>query len=283
MNKNEDSSLKRKLEVLADSVLDSSYKVEFERLYDKLGTSRDDLVGSVVGYTMGGENFENSEYADKSMRLTLHLHNLVKGSYHLDKGVTVLEYVLKNNPKTLVDIGYGVPSEYIFDRVSKDLSTTLLDQDKSAEDVSRAIFEARGLDAKKVRYDVHDMDKDDYVGDFDTYVMLDSVEHTVNPDKYLEGLVKNSGKDAKFIFSIPIMKNYEEDGSKVTHFHYAEWLTTDDAVEWLSEKGLEVTDSKLIIPNPDVDYFAYRDYLEASYKCFMVNCQKKKESETENE
>lgn len=268
--------LESKLNNLANTVLENSiYENEFKQLLKQLKVSKKQLIKTVINYTTSGEKFENSKYADILMRLTLHLHNLVEDSYHIEKGKTVLAYVLKNNPRTLVDIGYGIPSEYVFNRLKNNKQITLVDQDKSAEIVSRAIFDIRKLNQKYVKYQNHNMNSNEYIGDYDTYIMLDSIEHSFEPTKYLNQLIEKSPKKSNFIFSIPIMKNYNEDDSKVNHFHYAEWLTVNDAKNWLENTNLQITDSKLLVPNPNIDFFAYKkNSSKPTYKCFMVNCKK---------
>jgi len=268
--------LKEKIVTLAKSVIDNQkYKVEFDLLSKKLNISKDDLIKSIINYNIPNEEFENNEYSNILMRLTLHLHNLIEKSYHIEKGETILKYVLKNNPSSLVEIGYGAPSLYVFDRLKRNKKTTLIEQDESAEIVSKAIFEVRNINQEAVNYEVYDMNTNVSVGDYDTYVMLDSIEHTINPTEYLQQLVRNSKENANFIFTIPIMKNYNEDGSKRNKFHFEEWITTEDAEKWLSENGLEILDKKLILPNLYVDFFAFGDSPKPSYKCFAVNCKKK--------
>jgi SAM-dependent methyltransferase len=275
MNKNKDIGLKRKLEVLASSVLDSTHKEEFGRLSDRFGMKKKDIVDMVLNYTISGGDFENDEYKDVLMRATLHLHNEVDGTYHKKKENFVKNALTYNNSKSFVDIGYGVPSGYIFDAVSRGLEACLLDQDEKAEEFSRELLSIRESANNRVSYDVHDMNNFDYVGNFDSYVMLDSIEHCLNPTKYLEQLVKKSRDDSRFIFSIPLMKLYRDDGSKVNNFHYAEWVNRKDAVDWLEDAGLRILNQELIIPNPDIDFFAYKKSPDKpSYRCFMVNCEK---------
>ncbi len=269
-------NLEIKLNKLANSVLEHRrHKPEFEKLFHSLHISKDELIKSIINYTTNKGNFENSEYANKLMRLTLHLHNLVHGTYHFQKGKIILDYISRNNAGTLADIGFGTPNRYIFNRALKKQPTTLIDQDKSAEITSRAIFEARSINDSTIDYATHNMNTNGYIGDFNTYVLLDSIEHTLNPTRYLQQLVGNSPKHANFIFTIPIMKNTKKDGKKIHHFHHMEWLTTDDATDWLSDRGLNIIEHDLIIPNPSVDFFAYKDSLTPSYKCLAVNCNKK--------
>jgi hypothetical protein len=207
----------------------------------------------------------------------LHLHNEVSGTYHKKKENFVASALKYNNSLSVADIGYGVVSNYVFDSVSRGLEVCLLDQDKEAENFSRELFRLRCIRDKKVSYGVHDMNSFEYVGDFDSYVMLDSIEHCRNPTRYLKQLVGNSRDDSKFIFSIPLMRNYGEDGTKELSFHYIEWLTSKNAVEWLESANLNVLQSKTIIPNLEVDFFAYmNNSSKPSYKCFMVNCEKVK-------
>ena len=146
-----------------------------------------------------------------------------------------------------------MPTYYVFDRIKKKLKTTLIDLDTNAIEFAKSLLDYRVGDEwrKYIDFKIMDMDKLESVGDFDTYILLDSIEHTKNPTKYMQMLVENGPSNANFILSIPIMKVQPE-----THFHYIEWLNDGEAHKWFKEQGLKINRELKAIPNPKVDYFA---------------------------
>lgn len=261
--------IRTKLNNLIDKTLEEQ-KEEFESLFTFFNVSVNDFRNGVLTYTLGiGEDkFENKEYQDVVMRLVLHFHNIVKGTYHLNRHRTACEYLKNAEAKKIIDIGYGVPGPYIFEYLKEQPNTkfTLADQDENAEKFSKLIIEKKYPEHKdNFSYLLHDMNTFDPPKDFDTYVMLDSIEHCIDPTRYLNELVKIA-PNANFIFSIPICPMESLEG-----FHFYEWLTTESADRWLNDAGLKVCDSKNVPVNPEVDFFA--EFVRGGYFNYLVRCK----------
>ena len=77
--------LKKKLWNLAEKTLESEeHKDEFRYLLDRFNLSKEEILEMVMKYTFS-RDITNAEYASIAMRVVLHLHNLIPGSYHQKK------------------------------------------------------------------------------------------------------------------------------------------------------------------------------------------------------
>jgi hypothetical protein len=255
------------LKLVYTTLSDEKVGPRINSLMDELGVSAEDLKQEVLAYTLdkAESNYDNAQYQKLVARLTLYFHNLVPGSYHTERQEVIYSFLEKADPAVFMDVGYGVPGLYLTKYLSLygNKKAILLDQDPSAETFSRKMinFEFPHLQTQ-IEYRVYDMDSQEFPGDSDVYLYLDSIEHTRKPTEYLNMLVHEAKRKSYFIFSIPIcpMKGLEG-------FHYAEWLSDRQAREWVENSGLCVTKEKVIHPNPNVDFFAelgsgkYHNYL----------------------
>jgi len=257
------------------SIFNSTYKEnreEIDQLLDRLNYSVEELKEGVLHYTfgIGDDSRKNELYRESLMPLVLHFHNLIKTSYHQERQKTAYEYLEKAQAKKFIDIGYGAPGSHISDYLQdyKDSEATLADQDKNAEKFSKMLFEISHPSlTNRVKYLLHNMNSYNPPKGFDTYLMLDSIEHCDDPTKYLHKLVETS-PEANFIFSIPICSKKSLD-----KMHFYEWITTFDADNWLSDAGLEVLESKEIFPKSDTDYFT--EFIEGGFFNYFVLCRKR--------
>lgn len=220
------------------------------------GIGVEELKQEVLSYTLakGVDEYQNEQYRKVVARLTLHFHNLVQGTYHRQRHALVSSFLEQVKPMHLMDVGYGVPGPYLIPYLRSNLSAvaTLADQDPTAEETARLIIS--NADPKlleRIKFSVYDMNTQEYPGDADVYLYLDSIEHTKNPTEYLKMMVEKAKADSHFIFSIPVclMKGLEG-------FHYDEWLSDEAAREWVKASGLSIVSEGVAMPNPAVDYFA---------------------------
>lgn len=243
------------------------------KLLKKLQLTVGDLKDGVLAYSLGiDEGGENSNYQSAKARITLHFHNIVKHSYHGDRHTVVNSFLEKIRPQHVIDVGYGVPGSYLFLYKKKfpELQIELLDQDPSAETFARTLIELETPTLLEgVSFKSYDMNLNAHPGSADTYIYLDSIEHTLKPTEYLKQLVLGAPVGSWFIFSLPIcsMEGME-------NFHFAEWLTDEEAQKWLKEAGLTITEETTVHPNPEIDFFA--EFITSGYHNYLALARKEK-------
>lgn len=259
----------QKLREFAKSVInDSRYKEEIHYLLRYFNTTEEQLIQEYVNYDLDIFDYENEVYEPLAMRLVLHVHNLLDRSWHQDRQNTIVEFLEKIDFKSLVDIGFGVPTKYLRSYLANKSTKiiTLVDLYDSALIFGKALL-SKLSDSweKSINFEKVDMNKMDYIGDYDVYLFQDSIEHTKNPTAYLKKTVSSSPKDSKFIFSLPI--------GPAVPVHYIDFKNEEKAIRWLENSGLKVVESKSVFVNPKVDLFA-SEFKEEFYN-FIVLCSKK--------
>jgi hypothetical protein len=112
----------------------------------------------------------------------------------------------------------------------------------------------------------YDMNRSNTIGGCDCYIFQDSIEHTNNPTEYLNKAVREAKVGSFFIFSIPI------EVDKAIPEHTIFWKSVDDAINWLSNAGLEIIEHEEILMNPSLDLFA--KFLHKEFKELVVLSRK---------
>jgi len=258
----------QKLRSLAKSVINNpKHKEEIKYLLKYFNLSEKKLIQEYVNYDLDVFDYENEIYEPVSMRLALHLHNLLDGSWHQDRQNTIFRFLKKINFNSAVDVGFGVPTKYLrnylADKSAKKF--TLIDLYDSAFDFAKTLLSQLSDSwEKSVNFKKIDMNTMKYVGDYDVYLFQDSIEHTKDPTGYLKKTVSLSPKDAKYILSIPI--------GPIVPCHYIEFKEKKSAIKWLKEVGLKVEKSKEVFVNPEVDLFAIN--LDEKFYNLIVLCNK---------
>lgn len=260
------------LESFVSALADPKIEPRIMKLASLTRVSLNDLRKSFLAYTLdqGGGKIDNDFYRNKASRLTLYLCNFLEGSFQIERDRLTYSFLEQASPKNLCDVGYGVPAPYHFSYLENNSSVkmSLLDQDPTAEDFARAAIQNE--DPKllsRVDFKTYDMDSGIYPGDADLYIFLDSIEHTKQPAKYLNMMAHKSLPGSNYIFSLPIcsLDNF-------TDFHYAEWLTDNDARKWIENSGLKIVNEGVVCPNPKVDFFA--ELIEGGFHNYLVLAKK---------
>lgn len=250
------------------SIIDSEqYKPEFSSLMKSFNVTKKDMEDAFLFYDMDIFGFDNSIYATIENRFVLHVHNLIKGSWHQGRQETIVEIINKIQPKSLIDIGFGVPSLYVRELVinKKILKVTLADYCSSAIHFSKALLELWDKNWNEMLSLAQvDMNHVELIGDYDVYMFQDTIEHATNPTGCLKKYVRMTPRNAQFIFSLPI--------GPIIPVHFMEWLSDDAAICWLEECGLKTTFKKTIYINPEVDLFA--EPLGIHHHNLIVLCEK---------
>lgn len=256
-----------KLKEYANSVMEyPEYKKEIDYLLEKLGLSKEEVIKSYLEYDTDISAYENEIYEYLAMRMVLHLHYLLKGSWHQDRQRIVLEMVKEAKPKSLVDMGFGTPTRYIREYILKDkVKTVLSDLYESAFDFSKVLLNYLDKSWKEfISFRKLDMNTHEYPGNFDCYIFQDSIEHVKKAGEYLSKIVVQSPPNSKFIFSLPI--------GPLMECHTTSWSTKDEAVDWLKKHGLKIVRSEEAHINKDVDLFA--EQIKGEFYNFVALCVK---------
>ena len=263
-------SKKEKLIYLANSVLDDArFFAEFKNILYNLKLTRPEVIDSFLEYNLNiYSNDGNKVYNSLANRVVLHIHNLLAGSWHIDRQKTIQKLIKKANPRHVADIGFGVPSQYVKNMVIREnrFKLTLCDLYDSAfvfAETLLNIWDDNWLG--KIGFLKTDMDNHDFVGKFDLYIFQDSIEHTHYPAVYLHKYVKLSDNNARFLFSLPI--------GPIIPRHFIAWETVDEAMDWLDKCGLIVEAHEQVFVNPDIDLFA--EQLGEDYCNLIILCAKK--------
>jgi len=249
------------------------YRKEFAHLCSSLNFTREDIANAAVIYDVYLDDMNNTKYSDMAMRAAMRALFLTTGSYHQKREQTVLDYLKKIKPASVCEIGFGIPTKWVRElALNGGVRATLIDMDSSAQEFSKVSldhFDVNEMAGNYINYETMNMDDLQYPGDFDVYVMMDSIEHTKDPTSYLRMLTAQSKETARFIFSIPIglVGNLNED------FHYIEWATDDAAKQWLNKAGLKIIDQRKAVPNPEVDLFIHS--LNKSFHNLLLLCEKR--------
>lgn len=258
---------KEKLIKFAKSILaDPEYNEELKRLLNRLSLTEDIAIQTYVNYDLDIFAYKNEIYESLPMRLVLYMHNILRGSWHIERQQILFELIKKHSPKTLVDVGFGIPGKYVREYILKERKMiTLLDCFPSAIQFGKELLT---LWDKKwnevVEFREYNMDSLESPGQYDGYIFWDSIEHTKNPTNYLRMITEGSPVNSIFFFSIPI-------GPPVPA-HFMSWASEEIAEKWLNDNGLQVISRRTVRPNPTVDLFA-ESFHEPFYN-LIVDCRK---------
>lgn len=220
----------------------------------RLGISFETFQEAAHNYAMvfAIKDTDNSVYNEIATSLANYQCMHMRDSYHRTRHLTTLQWLKQINPKSITDCGYSVPTDYMLDKeFVAERKINLIEGSGVGEKVSKVILDINQVPTQSMSFHVKNMNDFEYVGDSEAYVFLDSIEHTSNPDEYLKVQVSNAKDGSYFIFSIPVGKI-----DSFKNFHFKEWKTDDDAKKWIEENGLQILDSNLAVPNPEVDIFA---------------------------
>lgn len=87
-----------KLRQFANAVLDDPlHKEHFISLMKCFNLSRDDLIKAYIAYNYDIYSFDNEIYNSIANRFVLHIHNLLNGSWHIERQKTITEMIKKFN------------------------------------------------------------------------------------------------------------------------------------------------------------------------------------------
>ena len=210
----------------------------------------------------------NEIYESQAIRVVLHIHNLIKGSWHTERQEAVCRFVKQAAPSKAIDLGFGVPSRYVRELLSAPLPfhLSLCDNTQPALTFAEKLLNVWNPSwSSKIDFLCADMeDVKSCIGDYDLYISLHSIEHVSNPTECLTDYVKFSLPTSLFLIEIPI--------GPLTPEHSISWDNIDQATDWINSVGLEIIDQHLTWVNPAIDLFA--EPHQFNYSGFLTLCRK---------
>lgn len=224
---------------------------EFVADLTSIGISRELLIEDFLLYNSNAAELDNDVYARPGVRAAMYLEYQTPGSWHEHRQGLLLGFIQKMQPQSILDLGFGAPLSYIRDYVFQQSGVQLTLSDKYPQGFPVADLVLKRLDPAKaadVQYKELDMVIEEYVGDYDFYIFLDSIEHAPRPFEYLSLQVNHAPENAAFAISIPIGPLIER--------HSMAWESEAVAVSWLESTGLKVLEVHQVRPNVSVDTFA---------------------------
>lgn len=269
-----DTDKEKRLISFVDSILRNNiYRDDIFYLLSRFNLTRSDIIQAFLDYNLDVYAHNNEIYRSQAIRIVLHLHNLIEGSWHIVRQQAVCQFIKQAAPSKAIDLGFGVPSRYIKDLLtSSSYHLTLCDNALSAFEFAEALLEIWNSKwGDNINFLCADMENvKSCIGDYDLYITLHSIEHVHNPTTCLADYVKLSLPNALFLIEIPI--------GPITPEHYISWDNTIQAIEWINSVGLEVINQRLTYVNPAVDLFAEPHCF--NYSGYLALCKKETIYET---
>lgn len=242
----------------------SSYKNDLQKLRNIFKLSREEIIETYIGYNLDIAKNSNTKYQCLAMRYVLHMHNLLKGSWHIERQNTVSMLIREFTPSSIIDMGFGVPTQYVQEALQKNSpKITLCDIDDSAIIFAEALLDLWSHKdwRSQITFKKCDMNDGNVISKHNLYLFQDSIEHVEDCTNYLVKQVKYAAPNSYFLLSLPI--------GDITPEHYMEWKSEKAVYDWLILCGLRIINSKIVKVNPQVDLFAdYHDF--NYYGCFAI-------------
>lgn len=230
---------------------DARNAAALSRVSERLGLTQPAIEQACMRYTLQSMTSDNDIYDDAGTHVAMWIEYQALGGMHAQRQSVVLQALQRARRRLVADIGFGAPTMYLerYVKITPGVSASLYDKFPAAIEVARAILgEWSEPPFNKLHFGRHDMDVDDPVAGCDAYLLLDAVEHALEPQRYLRDTVAAADDGALFLLHMPI-------GPLIASHHIA-WSSAREAAAWLTDGGLLVERAQFILPNPDVDLFA---------------------------
>jgi len=248
-----DDELMKRIEVLCGSILLSEeHRGEIEHLKRALNLSQEQIYAAWILWDAKKRTYSNEVYSSDALRLVMHLHNYLEGSWHEKRQILVLDYLQRIKAKKICDIGFGTPQKYVRSFLEKpETEISLMD----FEEFSLS-FAEKALDywnqnwRKNIGLGLFDMNRDELPKGFDSYLFQDSIEHANDPTGVLRRYVEQVPKGTNMLFSLPI----EIENPVPEHSIY--WKNEEEVIDWLKQAGLSILACETIQMEKRVDLFS---------------------------
>ena len=250
MNKKD---IEEKVEKLFNTILsDKRYLNEMEYLQSGLSVTKEQIIASWLYWDTAIRKYSNEVYSSEALRIVMHLHNYLVGSWHEKRQEIVLGYLKNIGSKSICEIGFGVPQKYVKEFLNVEgVKVFLGDYEKSSLHFAEKLLNFWNKDwQRKIHLAIFDMNTDSLPSGYNTYIFQDSIEHAINPSEILNKFVDATPKNTNFIFSLPIeIKNPIPE-------HNIFWKNEEEVFDWLKKSKLEIVASDTIKMNKEVDIFS---------------------------
>lgn len=251
------------------SVLDDEeHRDHLAALIKNMNIDRSTVEKAFLAYNMDIFDHDNEIYKSVAIRVVLYVHTLIRGSWHIDRQNAVCELLSGLSIDRAIDLGFGAPSRYMKELLQDPrFHLTLCDFDESHPNFTSFIFDTWSPEWQThIQFLCENFENvSKCVEGYDLFLSLFSLEHATKPLQMLKEYVQLSKPTAKFLIDIPV--------GPITPEHTIEWLSVDEAMQWIESSGLKIIDSRVVGVNPEVDLFAEQhgfNYLS----CLML-CEKK--------
>ncbi len=247
-----DEELIRKIDTLFESLLLSEkHRGEIEYLKKVLSISRSQIYATWLLWDAKKRTYSNEVYSSDALRLVMHLHNYLEGSWHKKRQTIVLDYLQRVKAKKICDIGFGTPQKYVQRFLeSQETEIFLMDFEESSLSFAEKVLDYWSQNWRKnVTLGLFDMNTDELPKGFDSYLFQDSIEHADDPSEALHRFVEQMPKGTNVIFSLPI----EIENPVPEHHIY--WKNEEEIVAWLERAGLSAISHETILMDKNVDLF----------------------------
>ena len=233
-------------------------------LCETLNTTPEEVLNAWVVWDTNINEYDNSIYNSNALRIAMHLHNEIQGSWHDKRQSEVLNFIHQIKPLSIAEVGFGTPQRYVTEYVLKNhVPLSLLDFDDGSLNFAKAFLDTKSNDWRKyITLRNYNMNSGNPIGDFDLYLFQDSLEHANKPTEYFKSIVSSAKPKSHFILCIPI------EIDKAIPEHHMFWKNITHALEWVAQGGLLVKKYSEIKMNPELDLFA--KFLHPDFKEILV-------------
>lgn len=239
--------------IFEDIFKNKRYSKEINFIQKSLGISKKEVKKAWIYWDTGIREYSNEIYSSESMRFVMYLHNLLNGNWHEKRQKIILNYLEELSPKSICEIGFGVPQKYVREFLSdKRIKIILADFEKTSIKFAENIFSFWNICWKEnITLLEFNMSTDSLPLKQDVYIFQDSIEHSASPTDTLKKFVASADTRANFLFSLPV-----EIESPIPEHHIC-WKNKHEIKKWLSECGLKIVKYKKIEMNKDLDLFSH--------------------------
>lgn len=244
---------KQKVEVLLETVLSNpKYAEEIAYLQRELDVTKEHIIASWIYWDFAIQTYSNEVYSSEALRLVMHLHNCLKGSWHEKRQEIISVYLRKVAPQSICEIGFGVPQKYVKEFLAtENVRMCLGDYEQSSLTFAKKLLTYWNTNwEQKIKLMIFDLNIDTLPKNYDVFVFQDSIEHADNPSEILQKYTDSAHTGTYFIFSLPIeVKNSIPE-------HNICWQNEQEALAWVKNAGLNILAHSPIQMDKDIDLFA---------------------------
>ena len=233
-------------------LLNKKYCEEVSYLKNQLNIDRDQIIASWLYWDTAIKKYSNEVYSSAALRMVMHLHNYLSGSWHVKRQKAVLDYLKIIKTKKICEIGFGVPQQYVREFLKlKNTEIFLGDYENSSFIFAKKVLAYWHKNWKqKINLSIFNMNTDLLPTGYGAYIFQDSIEHAERPFETLVKFVNSVPQNTYFIFSLPI-----EIKDPIPEHHIC-WKNEKEVLKWIQKVGLKTIKNKTIKMNREVDIFS---------------------------